>query len=257
MLSLFRKFARSWVAAIIIGLLVISFAVWGLSDVFTGGGAGGVAKVAGQSITQADYRAEFDRLLKRAKTEAKRDISTEEARKQGLDNAVLERMVGDRAFGAFVKSLGLGPAKSVVQNEIAKVPGFQNPVSQRFDQTTYLQALQENNYTPQTFEASVRNDLARQALSLAASSGLRAPRAFSSQTLAFGTEQRFVTVVPVPAKLAGPPTPPTNAQLTAFYNESKEALTRPETRALTLAIGDLAEFKAKATPDEAEARKIF
>jgi peptidyl-prolyl cis-trans isomerase D len=257
MLTLFRKFARSWVSAIIIGLLVISFGVWGISDVFTGGGADGVAKVGGKSISQQEYRAEFDRLLKRAKSEAKREVTTEEARKEGLDNAVLERMVGDRAFAALTSGLGLLVGKTVVQAEIAKIPGFQDPTTQRFSQSTYMQALNENGYTPQAFETSVKGDLSRQALTLAASSGFRAPRVFASQTLAFGTERRMVTVVPVPANLSGPPRQPTEAQLTAFYQENKTALTRPETRGLTLAIARLEEFKAKAVIDEAQARQIF
>lgn len=257
MLTLFRKFARSWVSAIILGLLIISFGVWGLSDVFSGGKADGVAKVAGKSVSQLEYRAEFDRLLKRAKTEAKRDVTTEEARKEGLDNAVLERMVGDRAFAALTNGLGLLVGKKVVQQEIAKIPGFQDPTSQRFSQDAYMRALSENGYSAQTFEASVRGDLSRQALTLAASSGFRAPRVFASQTLAFGTERRVVTVVPVSAALAGPPRQPTDAQLAAFYQENKQALTRPETRALTLAIANLADFKAKAVVDDAEARKIF
>lgn len=257
MLTFFRKFARSWVSAIIIGLLIISFGVWGISDVFKGATADGVAKVAGKSISQQEYRAEFDRLLKRAKAEAKRDVTTEEARKEGLDNAVLERMVGDRAFSALTDSLGIIVGKSVVQAEIAKIPGFQNPLTQRFDQNTYTTALAENGYSAPAFEASVRTDLSRQALTVAASSGFRAPRVFASQTLAFGTERRIVTVVPVSANLAGPPRQPTDAQLSAFYEENKVAITRPETRALTLAIASLADFKTKAVVDEAQARQIF
>lgn len=257
MLTLFRKFARSWVSAIIIGLLVISFGVFGLTDTFSGVSADSVAKVAKKGISQSEYRAEFDRLLKRAKAESKRDVTIDEAVKEGLDSAVLERMVGDRAFSALTNSLGLVVAKGVVQSEIAKIPGFQDPRTQRFSQDIYAQALQENNYTPAAFEASVRGDLSRQALTLAASSGFRAPRVFASQTLAFGTERRVVTVVPIAASLAGAPRQPTDAQIAAFYQENKQVLTRPETRALTLAIASLAEFEAKAVVDEAQVRQIF
>lgn len=257
MLTLFRKFARSWVSAIIIGLLVISFGVWGISDGLTGGGADGVAKVAGQSISQNEYRAEFDRLLKREKDEKKRDITTEEARKGGLDNAVLERMVGDRAFGALTKALGLFLGKSVVQAEIAKIPGFQDPSTQSFSQAIYLDTLQKNGYDTTGFEATVKTDLARQALTLAVSSGFRAPRVIASQTLAFGTERRIVTVVPVSAQMAGPPRQPTDAQLATFYEENKAAITRPETRSLTLAMASLADFKAKAVVSQDQAREVF
>jgi peptidyl-prolyl cis-trans isomerase D len=57
MLTLFRKFARSWVSAIIIGLLVISFGVFGLTDTFSGVAADSVAKVARKGISKAEYRA--------------------------------------------------------------------------------------------------------------------------------------------------------------------------------------------------------
>jgi peptidyl-prolyl cis-trans isomerase D len=257
MLTLFRKFARSWVSAIIIGLLVISFGVFGLTDTFSGVAADSVAKVAKKGISKSEYRAEFDRLLKRAKTESKRDVTIEEAVKEGLDSAVLERMVGDRAFGALTNSLGLVVSKTVVQSEIAKIPGFQDPRTQRFSAEIYAQALRENNYTAPIFEASVRGDLSRQALTLAASSGFRAPRVFASQTLAFGTERRVVTVVPVSAALAGAPRQPTEAQLATFYQENKQALTRPETRALTLAIASLTDFESKAVVDEAQVRQVF
>ncbi|HMP63234.1 MAG TPA: SurA N-terminal domain-containing protein, partial [Phenylobacterium sp.] len=36
MLTAFRAFAKSWVAALLIGLLIISFAVFGMSDVLRG-----------------------------------------------------------------------------------------------------------------------------------------------------------------------------------------------------------------------------
>jgi peptidyl-prolyl cis-trans isomerase D len=257
MLRLIRKAARSWVAGILIGLLVISFGIWGINDVFTGGGPDGVAKVAGQSISQTEYRAEFDRLLKRAKEETKRDVTMEEARKEGLDSAVLERIVGERAFSALTESLGIRPALQVVQAEISKIPGFQDPTTRRFSQDAYLSALQENGYTPEIFERTVRTDLARQTLTLAASSGFRAPNLFARQTLAFGTERREVSIIPIAAALAGAPRTPTEAELKAFYDQNKAALTRPETRALTVAVASLKDFEARASVDETQARQIF
>ncbi|AMS29355.1 hypothetical protein AEM38_07620 [Hyphomonadaceae bacterium UKL13-1] len=257
MLTAFRKFARSWVSGIIIGLLVISFGIWGINDIFTRGSPDAVAKVAGESITQDEYRKEFDRLLKRAKADAKRDISTEEARAQGLDSAVLEQMVASRAFAAMTDKLGLKAANSVVQAEIAKIPAFQDQITRRFSQDSYQMALRENGFTPVEFEGSVRSDLTRQSLTLAVSSGFRAPRVFASQTLAYGTERRMVTIIPVPAGFVGGPRQPTDAQLKALYDESRTQLMRPESRNLTMVVASLADFETKVKVDEAQAQEIF
>ena len=257
MLNAFRKFARSWVSGIIIGLLVISFGIWGVNDIFTRGSPDAVAKVAGESITQEEYKQEFDRLLKRAQADAQRDISTEEARAQGLDSAVLEQMVATRAFAALTDSLGLKAPDSVVQAEIAKIPAFQDQITRRFSQDTYQLALRDNGFTPAEFEKSVRSDLTRQSLTLAVSSGFRAPRVFASQTLAFGTERRMVTIIPIPASFVGGPRQPNDAQLKALYEESKAQLMRPETRNLTMVVASLADFEAKVKIDEAQAQEIF
>ncbi|GBF57267.1 peptidyl-prolyl cis-trans isomerase D [Candidatus Phycosocius bacilliformis] len=257
MLTAFRKFARSWVSAIIIGLLVISFGIWGVSDVFTRGPSDAVARVAGESISQNEYRAEFDRLLKRAKEEAKRDVTTEEARAQGFDSNVLEQLVAGKAFEAFTTSLGLRAPDALVKSEIAKIPAFQDQFTRRFSQTSYEAALRENGFTSTEFENRVRADISRQYLTLAVSSGLRAPKVYASQTLAFGTERRMVTIVPIPASLVGGPRQPNDAQLKALYEESRAQLTQPETRDLTMVLTSLTDFEAKVKVDEAQARQIF
>ena len=40
MLTALRAFAKTWVAAVLIGLLVVSFAVFGIRDVFRGRAVG-------------------------------------------------------------------------------------------------------------------------------------------------------------------------------------------------------------------------
>jgi peptidyl-prolyl cis-trans isomerase D len=117
--------------------------------------------------------------------------------------------------------------------------------------------LRDNGFTPVEFESSVRSDLTRQSLTLAASSGLRAPRVFASQTLAYGTERRMVTIIPVPAGFVGGPRQPSDAQLRALYDESRTQLMRPETRNLTMVVASLADFETRVKVDEAQAQEIF
>jgi peptidyl-prolyl cis-trans isomerase D len=45
MLDALRRGATGWVAKILFALLVLSFAIWGVADVFTGFGRGSLAKV--------------------------------------------------------------------------------------------------------------------------------------------------------------------------------------------------------------------
>ena len=56
MLLAVRKFAKSWVAAVLIGLLVISFALFGINDVFKGGTSNYVVTAGSRKVSTADFK---------------------------------------------------------------------------------------------------------------------------------------------------------------------------------------------------------
>jgi peptidyl-prolyl cis-trans isomerase D len=257
MLRALRNATRTWVAGIFVGLLVLSFAIFGINDVFNGPAPTGVARVAGENIAPADFKAEFDRVLERAKQETGRDVTSAEAREQGIDNAVLERMVGERSLAALTRSLGIMPSETALRREITQIQAFQDPATGQFSAEAYQQILSQNRLTPTGFEAQLRTDMARGMLFTAATSGIRAPGLYARQTLAAATERRAVSIIAVPARLAGQVGAPTDAQIQALYQENIPRLTRPETRALTLAVASLSDFAGSATVDEAQVRQLY
>ena len=81
MLAAFRAFAKSPVAAVLFGLLLVSFAVFGISDVFRGGTVSDAVIQAGsRSIGAAAVQARFDTYLKAARrSRTGQPVTTEEA----------------------------------------------------------------------------------------------------------------------------------------------------------------------------------
>ena len=59
MLIEIRDKASSWVAYIIIGLLILSFALWGIQEYFGGGSAPPIVKINGSEITQPEFNRQF------------------------------------------------------------------------------------------------------------------------------------------------------------------------------------------------------
>lgn len=257
MLGMVRKFARSWVAKILMGLLVVSFAVWGINDVFKSNNKDNLATVNGKDITIAEYKTEFDRFIKRASEETKQTVTTQQVRDAKEDIAILEQMVSEKAFGALMQLIGVYVSDTKLKTEIAKIPAFIDPTTGKFSEIAYQQTLSQNKLTVAQFETSVRNDMARQLMTVASVSGFRAPKYYSSQTLAYSTERRTVSMLPVtPAMVGGAPTP-TDQDLQNFYNQNKERLMRPETRDVTVVVAQLTDFLPKVKVDEAEVQKIF
>ncbi|MFM8819079.1 MAG: SurA N-terminal domain-containing protein, partial [Phenylobacterium sp.] len=58
MLALIRAFAKSWVAAVLIGVLIVSFAVFGIGDVFKTRVPHEVIKAGDRSVSVETFRSE-------------------------------------------------------------------------------------------------------------------------------------------------------------------------------------------------------
>src|SRR5438874_7714515 len=60
MLQKMRKYTKSWISSLFLGLLALSFGVWGIADIFRGNSDTSVASVGSEKIPvelfQRDYR---------------------------------------------------------------------------------------------------------------------------------------------------------------------------------------------------------
>ena len=65
MLQALRRQTGSWIVKILLGFLILSFAVWGINDIFLGERDPVVAEVGGVKITSSQLNREFRRELAR------------------------------------------------------------------------------------------------------------------------------------------------------------------------------------------------
>ena len=96
-LDTLRKGTSRFLGLLLIGLLVISFAVWGIADVFTGYGAQTLISVGDTEITAKEYLRAQREVLRGMSAQAGRSLSLQEAREQGLARRVVERLIGGAA----------------------------------------------------------------------------------------------------------------------------------------------------------------
>jgi peptidyl-prolyl cis-trans isomerase D len=54
MLAVIRSFAKSWVAAVLIGLLIVSFAVFGINDIFKNNFRDAVVQAGSRTTSSAE-----------------------------------------------------------------------------------------------------------------------------------------------------------------------------------------------------------
>ena len=257
MLSATRKFAKSWVAAVLIGLLVISFAIFGINDAFKGNYTNDVIKAGSRHVSGPDFKREFDNFRKGAEEQAKQPISIEQAVQFGLDKRLLEELATREAFGEMLHKIGIRPSDRLVSAELRKIPAFFNPISGAFDKTLYAQRLAENGLTPARFDTMMRDQIAESHAVSAMVNGLRVPRAYSALGAVFEMEARDVGFFTVDPRSVPAPTLPTDAQLTAFMKEKSAQLIRPEFRVISVVAFSPAMINGSLPIDEAEVQKRF
>ncbi len=257
MLTLFRRFAKSWVAAIIIGLIALSFVVVGTqTDVLNFSGTA-VVKAGGRTITPTEFKRLFDNAREQQGREGAPPLTQDAAVEAGLDRELLTDLALTESFAELLKRMGVTPADKLIADQIRETTVFFNPVSGAFDEAAYQRQLAQNGLTPAQFEGFLRDDLAQRHYVSGAIAGLRAPRIYGAVAAVYEGETRNLTYFVVDPKISGTPNAPTDAELTAFIKENREQLTRPETRTLSVARFSAAQLAPTVTVDPAEVQRRF
>ena len=257
MLTAFRAFAKSWVAAILIGLLVISFAVFGLSDVFRRGLSDWVIQAGSRTVGALEFRQAFDNFRKQAEQQYGQPITAEQAAEAGLVGRLIDELTTQQAFAGALEKAGIRPSDKLLAEQLQQIPGFFNSVSGQFDKALYQQRLAEAGLTEATFERSLRDDIAQNQFATAIVNGFRVPRAYTALGAIYGLEARDVGAFAVTPQMVGEPALPTDAQLQKFMQENAARLTRPEQRILTVVRFSPDLVAANLPVSEADVKKRY
>jgi len=263
MLAGFRSFAKSPYAVVLFGLLIISFAVFGISDVFRGPTGKWVIAAGSRSVTPEDFKARFETYRKQQQAQGQ-TLTPEIAVESGLDRQMLQQIALQESLAALIDKMGVRPSDKLVgdilREQMAALPPGQrpfDPITGKFDSAMYTALLAQNELTPTRYEASLRDDIAQTQVFAAVANGLRAPRIYSALQAAYGLEARDLAAFAINPANVEKPAPPTDAQLQAFMKEHAEQLTRPETRVLSVARFSAKALEPSATVNEADVVKTF
>ncbi|MCH7543360.1 MAG: SurA N-terminal domain-containing protein, partial [Proteobacteria bacterium] len=146
MLQALRKQTGSWIVKILLGLLILSFAVWGINDIFLGERDPVVAEVGGVKITSSQLNREFRRELARVSPMFGGRLDREQAKQLGLLDGALDGLVNRILFSLGTRDLGLAISEQLVKQTIRANPEFHDDRG-RFDRRLFSNVLFQNNFT--------------------------------------------------------------------------------------------------------------
>ena len=237
MLRGLRKASSNWlgkaVMAAVVGFLVISFAIWGIGDIFRGFGRSTVAKIGGTEITIEQFRTLYNDRLQQYARRLGRPITPDQARALGLDRLVIGQLISEVVLDERARALGLVLSDAEVAKQITTDPAFRGPNGQ-FDRFRFEQTIRAAGYTEGRFVAEQRRQLLRRELAGTIASGLNAPKALVEAANRYRNEQRSIEYVLLDRAQAGDIPAPSSQALAKYFEERKILFRAPEYRKLVI-----------------------
>ena len=233
MLESLRKAAGTWVAKLLLIILVMSFAVWGISGDLVNGIRGGAIVTAGDvTVGPTEYRLAYNRQVNLMSQQFGQQLTREQAKAFGIDEQVLGQLVSSALLDQQARDMGLGVTKDRLAALTAEDPAFQGPDG-RFDRERFSYVLQQVGMRPDDYFANRANAAIRQQIVEAATDGVKAPDAFLRAVALYRGEDRTVDYLTIPRSLVEPIEEPAADVLTKWYDTLKARYAAPEYRKIS------------------------
>jgi len=237
MLRGLRKASSNWVGKVImaavVGFLVLSFAIWGIGDVFRGFGRSTVAKIGRTEITIEQFRQIYNDRLQQFGRQLGRQLTMDQARALGIDRQVISQLVAEVALDEQARNMRLGVSDAEIARRIRADPTFQAPNGQ-FDRPRFEQLIRQAGFSEQRFVSEQRRDLLRRQLAGTILGGSIVPKAAVEAADRYQNEQRAIEYVLLDRPKAGEVAPPSPEELSKYFEERKIAFRAPEYRKIVV-----------------------
>jgi len=147
MLRGIHKASSNWIGraimGVVLGLIAISFGIWGIGDIFRGFGTNTVATVGSTEIRLDTFRQLYQDRLQQIGRQLNRPLLPDQARALGLDRQLLNEVIGDTAMDERARAMRLNVSDAELARRITDAPDFKGINGQferaRFD--AYLRNL--------------------------------------------------------------------------------------------------------------------
>lgn len=216
---------------ILMGLLVVGLA--GFSAANLSGNIRTIGSVGDKSISVDNYARQLQQEIRAITAQTGQPLPFATARQIGLDSAVLQRVVRDRALDHEAATLGLSIGDEELRDRLLEIPAFQGPDGS-FDREGYRYALRNTGMNESEFEASLREEAARTLVQGAIAGGITMPEVYADTLLNYISQKRsFVWSLLEEGDLQAPIDTPDDATLQAYYDGNGDQFRLPDTKRIT------------------------
>ncbi len=256
MLQALRNQASSWVIKILLGLLIVSFAIWGINDVFLGERDPVVAKVGTVKLTRSQVNDEIREEMNRLQPLFGGRLDRAEADRMGITAQVVENIVNRAAISQGAGDLGITISDQLVASRIQSDATFFNSRGQ-FDRAIFAQVLSRAGMTEGFYVTNLKRDLAAAEINRAIAAAVPVPALMVDPLVRFRSEKRVARTAQVPLVAESSVKEPTAAEIEAYYKANTQRFMAPQLRDVSWIELDPNAVSAEIAVSEDRLKKAF
>lgn len=214
------------------GLMVVSFGIWGIGDVITPGIDPNIAIQGGRfEVRATDLQRRFQAQLERMRENLGAEAIADPALKQMVLNNTVEELRRTAITNMAAFELGIDVTPERVRDNITARSAFKDETG-TFNPLKFSEVLIQNQLTETGFTKLVEDDLRQQTLlnPIGVSAGV--PQSMAEILFSYRSETRVADTLLVAADAMAAPEAPTEEQVKKTYDENITAFTAPEYRTI-------------------------
>ena len=257
MLQFIRGTVGTWIVKGLFILLICSFAIWGIGDIFRGRGpASTVADIGPTKIAAQELDQEVRKQINRLRPMFGGQFDLEQAKQMGLIGQTLDQMIQRSLFDLAARDAGLDAGDELVRRRIQSIPGFRNQQGQ-FEPELLRRALAANSLSEGVLIGMIREETGRNLVLGAVTAGAAAPAPLVDALYRFREEKRVAETIALGNDKMPEPATPDDAELTRYHDDKAVRFTAPEYRALTVGVINIDDLAKTLEVSEDEIKAAF
>ncbi|MGX9430561.1 MULTISPECIES: peptidylprolyl isomerase [Bradyrhizobium] len=260
MLRGIRTASSNWlgkiVMAVVMGVLIVSFGIWGIADIFKGFGQSTLAKVGSTEISTEQFRQIYTDRLQQVGRQFGRPLTPDQARAFGFDRQVLQQTIAEAALDEEARRLRLGQSQEETMRSIYNDPNFKG-LNGQFEPQRFQSVIRQFGYTEQRYLAEQRRVGLRRQIAGTIGAGIEPPKTLIEALVRYQNEQRSIEYIKLDAAQAGTIDPPSPEALAAYFEDHKAQFRAPEFRKIAFVVVTPEEIGKWTEVSDEDAKKIF
>ena len=253
MLSAIRNKSKGWVAYLVVGLITVPFALFGIQDYVSSSANTSIAKVDGEDIDVNVYYQELNTQQRNLQQQLGAAYSQE------IDTAIkqtlLDSMINEKLIENFANSLGIVTLDDEVRSVIEMNQAF--IVDGKFSEERYSQLLRLNSYSPAGYEIAQSKALTRDQIkrNLSGSAFMSTTQIKQLDNLA--SQEREVSYIALNTSDFGSQVSVSKTEISDYFNENRSNFIEGKKVKVDFVELSLSDMEEPATPDEETLKSLY